>query len=64
LFEKLITTSLSVPKLSPSLVVWSAACCVYVHSNSAVTDTSAAAYEEILAAATRAEEFNSYLRIT
>jgi hypothetical protein len=37
---------------------------VYFHSNAPETDTSATAYEEMLAAATRAEEVNSNLRIT
>jgi hypothetical protein len=36
---------------------------VYVHSNSPVTDTSATAYDEMLAAATRAEDVKSNLRI-
>ena len=43
LLVNLITTSLSVWKLSPSLAVTSAACCVYFHSNPPVTDTSATA---------------------
>jgi hypothetical protein len=34
------------------------------HSNPPVTDTSATAYEDILAAATRADDVNSNLRIT
>ena len=37
---------------------------VYLHSNAPVTDTSARAYDDILAAATRAEELKSILRIT
>jgi hypothetical protein len=36
---------------------------LYAHSNPPVTDTSATAYEDILAAATRADDVNSNLRI-
>jgi hypothetical protein len=37
---------------------------LYVHSNAPVTETSATAYEDMLAAATRADEVKSNLRIT
>jgi hypothetical protein len=60
----LIVTSLSVPNSVPSDAAIPEDIEVYLHSNAPVTDTSATAYDDILAAATRAEELKSNLRIT
>jgi hypothetical protein len=54
---------LSVAKLSPSVVVTPEDVDKYDHSNSPLTETSATAYDDILAAAIRAVEFKSNLRI-
>jgi hypothetical protein len=62
LFVKLITISLSVAKSSPSVVVIPEDVDLYAHSNSPLTDTSATAYDDILAASTRAVEDKSNSR--
>jgi hypothetical protein len=56
-------TWMSVAKSSPSVVVIPEDVDLYAHSNSPLTDTSATAYDDILAAATRAEVLKSNLRI-
>jgi hypothetical protein len=60
----LIVSSLLTPCASPSVAAMFDDVELYVHSNAPVTDTSATAYDDILAAATRADEVKSNLRIT
>jgi hypothetical protein len=60
----LIVSSLSIPNASPSVAAIFDDVELYVHSNAPVTDTSATAYDDILAAATRADEVKSKCNIS